>query len=407
MGRAGKRVLQATGEAAAMARNENLPGDAPLISRARAIAAAYPGPCAVSGKHGKDCLAFGAPRNLGKPLVLIPTAEFAAMTDEEVLERLHSAWNDAAAPDEEGNSGTSDRGSVRSNLRTPRAARKGRPKSTRPPGRRFTQSPKPLSPSADDLRDITHAAGLPLGIDESRLRDCAWWINRAAQDFVVARDMDRYREPPHLCAEWADGVADACRRLLLAFGNGDPNYHHRAHSHLKRGMPDDVGASKKEFLTIRLLLMRGFGPDWRNHLNASQDPDVFDLLYLGMPRFIEFAQALGLLAERASAAWRAETQPRGGSKADIVRTSLMARLVATFRDMFGRLPSISYARREEVDPKREAVPGGRDWEWFAMLLQRLEGTQPTRDALAHWIENGKDHLAAQEAAREPTADNPD
>lgn len=60
------------------------------LARARSIARAFPKPCAVSGRHGG--VTFGAPRNAGKPPVTFDEAEFADMTDAQVIARLRDAW---------------------------------------------------------------------------------------------------------------------------------------------------------------------------------------------------------------------------------------------------------------------------------------------------------------------------
>ena len=67
------------------------------LERARAIAAAYPEPCAVSAKERAgvregEAFVFGAPRNADKAAVVIPAEEFTDMSDDEVTARLREAW---------------------------------------------------------------------------------------------------------------------------------------------------------------------------------------------------------------------------------------------------------------------------------------------------------------------------
>ncbi len=58
--------------------------------RAKSLAARVHPMAAASTKGGP--VRFGMARNLDKPTITIPAAEFDAMSDEAVIERLRGAW---------------------------------------------------------------------------------------------------------------------------------------------------------------------------------------------------------------------------------------------------------------------------------------------------------------------------
>lgn len=66
------------------------------VERLRAIAAAYPAPCAASAKlrqhNGEECVVFGLSKAARKPPVYIPEADMEGMSDEDVLAVLNEAW---------------------------------------------------------------------------------------------------------------------------------------------------------------------------------------------------------------------------------------------------------------------------------------------------------------------------
>jgi hypothetical protein len=250
------------------------------------------------------------------------------------------------------------------------------------------------------LKAMAANAGLAIVLNDAGLPMRAHMINDAYRHYATMQAAERAKGSPGERAEWAAGVAAACEHVLTAFAGGHDGYRDRLQHNLARGFPADSGETQSDYREIRLLLMRGFGPEWREHRINGDLGDPWELLMLGTPRFLDFAKAIAMLAQRAEAEFLDEKGTRGGKRKDDLRRNLMMHLCAAYRDLFGELPT--HSDRHGAHALRETFPEGPAIDWFGDLLHRLEGGHPTADAVKNWILWGKAELAeaAERLARD-------
>ncbi|MEO3474849.1 hypothetical protein AAFN86_23510 [Roseomonas sp. CAU 1739] len=284
-----------------------------------------------------------------------------------------------------------------------RGGKRGRPKIGKAPPGPERVAVRFRRISVADLTAIAASAGLTIVLSESDLPIRAHFINQAYEHYARMSAAERADGAPSVRADWSAGVAAACEHLLKAFADGESGYRHRLQRHLERGFPTDGGDTQSAYRDLRLLLMRGFGPEWREHQVNGDFPDPKELLYLGTPRFLDFAKALLILSQQAEAEWCRDVGTPGGSAMDDLRRNLMMHVCSVYRDLFGYLPT--HSDRLGAHPERETFPTGPAIDWFSELFQLLEGKRPTPDAVKNWIKWGKQELSR--AAEELVADNAD
>lgn len=275
-------------------------------------------------------------------------------------------------------------------------AKRGRPRTGKAPIGPQRVTVRTGHISVPDLKRMTTAAGLTIILSDSDLPLRVHFINSAYKHYASVHAADRSEGAPSHRTIWADGVVAACEHLLTAFEGADDGWRHRMHERLVKGIPPDSGDTQAVHREIRLLLMRGFGEDWRTLPRVNGDlPDPWDLLYEGTPRFLEFARALHIIARRAEVASRREEGSRGGSEKEALRDNLMMHLCSAYRALFGVLPKV--ADRRNAHARRDTYPRGPALEWFSDLFERLADERPTPDAVKGWINAGVAEIERAEA----------
>lgn len=222
--------------------------------------------------------------------------------------------------------------------------------------------------TADQLAGWATEAGLSIMCGD--LEDMAERITHCLEWYPLWDLIKKRRSALAARRDWCNQVSKQAHDLLFALGFGPVG-------RTSPGFQDtlavlNVGWDQKDSLQLHQLdrQARLAVPDrWHELLQEGQQPtgqDVFGLV--GHKRLAASLRLLETLAARAAEYHGKNKQP-GGKGRGSARLRLFTDLSRLYREMFGKLPTITrHRRKDDPDSYRS---GGPSWRFFRLLLDHV------------------------------------